>query len=152
MYRTVVLFLLAACGEPATVGPAPVERPSLGASKFPVVARVAPASAPARARPATDAATVRVLLEGLTSDDYATRLVATEALGCAPAAVALPPLERQLGDPEEDVRAAAVLALKRHGNGPARALLASVRDDTQETASLRVLAAAALISPSNPCD
>ena len=112
-------------------------------------ARSTPQAAPRSA--GVDAPTIAVLRAGLSSPDYATRLVATDALGCAPAAVALGALERQLGDPEADVRAAAILSLHKQNDRTARALLRSVRDDDQEELSLRVLAAAALINPPPSC-
>src|SRR5262249_5417065 len=99
--------------------------------------------------PSLDDKTVRVLTAGLSAKDYATRLTATEALAALPASVAIPALERQLADPDEHVRAAAVLALRKHHDHVATALLQSVRDDEREQLSLRVIAATALLT--SPC-
>jgi HEAT repeat protein len=129
---------------PAALGGAVVE-PERAAG---VPARVAPSGA------AVEPETLAVVRTGLASADYATRLVATDALGCAPATVAIQALERQLADPEEDVRAAAIAALHRQtpqADRMAQQLLRSVRDDDQEKLSLRVLAAAALINPPPSC-
>lgn len=90
--------------------------------------------------------TVAVLREGLAAGDYAVRLAATEALGEVPDEVALRLLAGQLGDPEEDVRAAAVLALRGRAGSAARKLLEAVRDDKNEVLAVRVLAASALLS------
>ena len=97
-------------------------------------------------------ATLSVLKAGLDDKDYGTRLVATEALGCVSAPEALGWLERQLGDPEEDVRAAAILSLAQRRTQTAQRLLRSVQNDEKEQLALRVLAAAALVSPAMRCD
>jgi len=86
-----------------------------------------------------------VLKEALASKDYATRLVAAEALGEAKLDSAVPWLEHVLGDPEHDVRMAAVEALDRVHSPHARALLVTVRDDMTEELDIRAVAAGALL-------
>jgi HEAT repeat protein len=56
---------------------------------------------------------VAVLERALANSDYATRLIAIEAVGDARADAPLGWLEHALGDPEHDVRMAAVEALDR---------------------------------------
>ena len=92
-----------------------------------------------------------VLGDGLASEDWMTRLTATAALGCISGAEALSWLEHRLADVEEDVRATAIDSLAQREEPRALALLASVQNDTKEELSLRVLAAAALARPINPC-
>lgn len=150
----VVLLPLAACSDAAVA-------PSLPASRTPPASprAVAPtrvgedlSSTPHAPRPsAPEAATLAVLAEGLAAPDYATRLLATEALACVPAEAALPALAHQLGDPEADVRATALVALHHHTDPRAAVLLRSVRDDTAEDLALRVLAASSLVSPRPSC-
>jgi HEAT repeat protein len=158
-----VAILFLACAETRQVDPPHVvtpERPSTKSSamaspprahSLPVQSRAPYPSRPSQQSVLVEPETASVLSLALTSTDYATRLLATEALGCMPASVALGSLERQLGDPEEDVRAAAVLALARHDDARADALLRSVRDDGQEQLSVRVLAASSLLAGPDPC-
>jgi HEAT repeat protein len=101
----------------------------------------AAAAAPAVRIPDDEATSIAVLRDGLQSRDYATRLFAVEALGHVRAVDVTPALERALGDPEHDVRVAAVEALKQQGSPRARALLRTVRDDKSEALDVRVLAA-----------
>jgi HEAT repeat protein len=118
----------------------------------PPQARPAPAAPTPAPAPSVDDATFLVLREGVAATDYATRLTATEALGCVPGPDATALLADQLGDPEPDVRAAALLALDRRGSDArALGLLSSVRDDRTEDLDLRVLAAAALATPNHDC-
>jgi HEAT repeat protein len=100
--------------------------------------------APARALNATSLAVIK---EALASKDYATRLIAVEALGDAKADVLVPWLEHALGDPEHDVRMAAVEALEKVRSPRASAVLATVRDDASEDLDIRALAASALLQP-----
>jgi len=79
--------------------------------------------------------------------DYATRLVAVETLGEAKLDSVVPWLEQALGDPEHDVRMAAVEALDHAHSTRACALLATVRDDTTEELDIRAVAAGALLRP-----
>jgi HEAT repeat protein len=65
--------------------------------------------------------------------------------------MALPALERCLSDGEQDVRAAAILALQRQTHARATRLLQAVRDNQDEHLSLRVLAAASLLGPRPVC-
>jgi HEAT repeat protein len=118
--------------------PAPVSAESVKRSRTPSRA----------GRPAAqiDAASVAVLEQAIDSKDYATRLIAIEAVGDIRADMFLPWLERALGDPEHDVRMATVDALRRVGSPRAFALLKSVREDTTEELDIRALAAAALLT------
>lgn len=128
-----------------------VEKHSAPTFQSPIETHIAadrPAAVPS-ARP-VDPASLQVLAAGLVAPDYATRLTATETFGLLPLELAVPALERQLGDPEEDVRAAAVVALGKHHDPRSSALLRSVRDDDEEHLLIRVLAASALVSPSTP--
>ena len=92
-----------------------------------------------------DAASVAVLKEALASNDYAVRLVALEALGQTKLDALVPWLEHALGDPEHDVRMTAAEALVNIRSPRALALLATVRDDKEESLDIRALAAAALL-------
>jgi HEAT repeat protein len=103
-------------------------------------------------RTALDPASVSVLKEALASKDYATRLIAVEAIGEARADALVSWLEVPLGDPEHDVRMAAVEALDRIHSPAAVALLETVRDDKTEALDVRAAAAAALIFPTDPSD
>ncbi len=108
---------------------------------------VAPARSPGAASPARtfDSASLAVLKEALASKDYATRLVAVEALGEAKLDSAVPWVEHALGDTEHDVRMAGVEALDRVHSPRARALLVTVGDDMTEELDIRAVAAGALI-------
>ena len=103
---------------------------------------VVPAARPART---LDPASVDVLRQAVTSRNVATRLLAVEALAETDVEAFVVWLEPLLGDPELDVRMAAVAALRRFGSPRARALLASVRDDTDEDLEIRALAAAGVL-------
>lgn len=71
-----------------------------------------------------DSLAVAALARAATSADYfLTRMEAAESLAAAPAAVALPALERALGDTSAQVRGAAVKALGRVGGERATALV-----------------------------
>ena len=94
---------------------------------------------------ALDAASAAVLKQALESKDYATRLIAIEAVADAHAEPLLGWLEHALGDPEHDVRMAAVEALDRMHSTRALTLLATVRDDTGEELDVCAVAAGALI-------
>jgi len=110
-----------------------------------------PTVAPAKSRTAAsqprtfDAASLAVLKEALASKDYATRLVAVEALGDAKLDSAVPWVEHALGDTEHDVRMAGVEALDRVHSTHVLVLLATVRDDTTEELDIRAVAAGALL-------
>ena len=145
MGRALALVLCAGCQPEAPPSPAPAPEPTVPAS---TPTAVRPAQPPSRALSAEDVVSLGVLEQGVAETrDYHTRWVATDALGFVPGServVSL--LEARLGDPEEDVRAAAVLSLGRHGARPAAcALLRSVRDDAHELLGVRVLAARALL-------
>ena len=92
-----------------------------------------------------DAASLAVLEQALASKDYATRLIAIEAVADGHADGLIGGLEHALGDPEHDVRMAAIEALDRLHSTRARALLLTVRDDTTEELDIRAVAAGALL-------
>jgi HEAT repeat protein len=92
-----------------------------------------------------DATSIAVLKEALANKDYAVRLVALEALGQTKLDALVPWLEHALGDPEHDVRMTAAEALVKIRSPRALALLATVRDDREESLDIRALAAAALL-------
>jgi HEAT repeat protein len=121
---------------------APAPAPRRESSETRPAAGPAPSRSPAR----IDAATVDVLKQALESKDYATRLIAIEAIGETRAEMFLPWLERSLGDPEHDVRMATVDALQRFRSTRSLTLLLSVRDDTTEELDIRALAASALLA------
>jgi HEAT repeat protein len=109
---------------------------------------------PGRPAPATRTGdlelTLGVLREAQASRDYETRLFAVQALGAVHAVDVTRWLEHALGDPEHDVRVAAVESLRRLGTPRAATLLRSVRDDKQEVLQIRALAASALLSSETP--
>lgn len=114
----------------------------------------APSPPPTTPRPAPaaslDPTSLAVLKEALAGRDPITRLIAVEALGDARAPELVDWIGHALGDPEHDVRVAAVDALAPLvGGARARALLISVRDDKTEDLEIRALAASALLRP-NP--
>ena len=100
--------------------------------------------------PAKETGSWAVLRQALKSKDYATRLLATQALGGIRTTDVAGWLAHSLADPEHDVRVAAVDALDRIGGRRALGLLRSVRDDTSEALDIRALAASALINHSEP--
>ncbi len=104
-----------------------------------------PAESVVRPRAGLDPASVAVLEQAIGSSDYATRLIAVEAVGDTHAEALLGWLEHALGDPEHDVRMAAVEALDRIHSPRAGGLLATVRDDTTEELDIRAVAAGALL-------
>jgi HEAT repeat protein len=118
--------------------PAPARSPTVGPASI---------TKPASARPAQalDPASVAVLKSAIESKDYATRLIAIEAIGDAHAEALAGWLEHALGDPEHDVRMAAIDALDRMQTPRALGLLATVRDDTSEELDIRAVAAGALL-------
>ena len=120
---------------------APRTPPTLSEERQPSHARPA-----ARSRADLDPRSMEVLRLAVASKDYATRLIAIEAIADSGAEVLFPWLEECLGDPEHDVRMAAVDALHRFRSPRATALLASVRDDSSEDLDIRALAASALLS------
>src|SRR5262245_54861059 len=88
---------------------------------------------PAATAESHDSATsLDVLKRALASKDYATRLITVQAIGDVRAYDLVAWLEPVLGDPEHDVRVAAIEALRRMGSPRARHLLRSVRDDKTE--------------------
>ena len=132
----------------------PLREAEVRAAPSPVPVRRTGATAPERGATrvtSVEGASWSVLMQGLGANDFATRLFATEALGCIHTAAAVAKLSHQLGDPEEDVRIAAVAALHRQLGAAARRELETVRDDEQESLVVRVLAASALVSPPQPC-
>jgi len=71
----------------------------------------------------TDAAAQNALAEAATSSDYfLTRAEAASALGCMPAAVALPALAKAMRDTSSQVRVAAIEAIGRAGGAEALSL------------------------------
>jgi HEAT repeat protein len=94
---------------------------------------------------ALDPASVGVLKQAIESKDYATRLIAIEAVGDAHTDALAGWLEHALGDPEHDVRMAAIDALDRMHTPRALGLLLTVRDDTSEELDIRAVAAGALL-------
>lgn len=99
------------------------------------------------ARGSEHAASLAVLHAALQSADYATRLLAVQAFGEATAIDATPWLGYALGDPEHDVRMAAVDSLARITSPRALELLTTVRDDEHEALDIRALSASALLTP-----
>jgi HEAT repeat protein len=87
-----------------------------------------------------------VLRKALLSRDYSVRIIVTQGLGDVRGVDVTPWLEHALGDPEHDIRVAAVDALRRIGSPRAVPLLKTVRDDTSEALDVRALAAIALIN------
>jgi HEAT repeat protein len=126
-----------ASGE--TSGPSP--RPTFGPTRQ-------LASSPSRGT--LDSRSIEVLREALASSDFATRILVVEAVGAAGGDAFLGWLEHALGDPEPDVRAAAIEALGRLGSAGALALLVTVRDDGEEALDLRALAASFLLKSPGP--
>jgi HEAT repeat protein len=154
MRRSQALRLLAAL---TTVVGCSTDAPSDGGSK-PVVTAPATTTSPPRTRAARlggdsvirtraalDPASVAVLERAMASSDYATRLIAIEAIGDGRADALLGWLEHALGDPEHDVRMAAVEALDRIRSPRAMGVLVTVRDDTTEELDIRAVAAGALL-------
>src|SRR5262245_29394857 len=95
-------------------------------------ASAAAAAAPLRPNGDDFNRSIHVLRSALVSSDYATRLLAVEALGRVHAFDAGLALERALGDPEHDVRAAAIESLRQLGSPRAWEALRTVRDDNRE--------------------
>ena len=106
------------------------------------VSRVATALAPE---------TKAVLVQALVDKDWLVRLTATLTLSRFPRNEALRHLEQRLGDPEPEIRAAAIEQLGVVASPRAVALLRSVQNDESEELSIRTLAAAAMITPANHC-
>lgn len=102
-------------------------------------------SVPPRIVRSIDPVSVAVLKQAIEDKDYATRLIAIEAMGVSRSEVFVAQLERALGDPEHDVRMAAVDALRAIGSARTVTLLRSVRDDTAEELDVRTLAAGAVL-------
>lgn len=139
-----LLALLAGCARIPRhpTEDAPVETPPSPAHTI----RTEAASAHGSLRPpAIDPASTAVLEKALSSKDYATRLIAVEAVGDSRSEALVGWLEHALGDPEHDVRMAAVESLDRVHSSRAVALLVTVRDDNREELDIRAVAAAALL-------
>ncbi len=97
----------------------------------------------------SDSTAVAALARAATGADYfLTRMEAAESLAAAPAAAAVPALERALGDTSAAVRGAAVKALARIGGDRAAALVrrAWTADTSYEVRGQAVLALARLDS------
>ncbi|HJQ67318.1 MAG TPA: M1 family aminopeptidase [Gemmatimonadales bacterium] len=97
----------------------------------------------------SDSIAVTALARAATGADYfLTRMEAAESLGAAPAAVALPALERALGDTSAQVRGAAVKGLARIGGDRAAGLVrrAWTTDTSYEVRGQAVVALAKLDS------
>jgi HEAT repeat protein len=114
----------------------------------PALANPAADTTASHAAPKSENRSWAVLREALKSRDYAVRLLATQGLGDLHGVDVAPWLAQSLGDPEHDVRVAAVDALSRIGSARALALLRSVRDDATEALDIRALAAVALLAHS----
>lgn len=97
--------------------------------------------------PGFDAASVAVLRKAAESTDYGTRMIAIEAVSAIGSDAFVGWLEHALGDPEHDIRLAAVDGLMRLGTARARRVLVTVRDDDAESLDIRALAASALLLP-----
>ncbi len=139
--RANILFsiLLSACASPRAE--VPQEKPF----------SLAPATPEATVGPQGTFADSRaqiVLGQALAVSDFSARLLAVETLGLVADAWAFSELERKLGDPDADIRAAAILALGNRADARARELLLSIRDDETEDLDLRVLAIRTLLTPS----
>jgi HEAT repeat protein len=108
-------------------------------------------AAPARSqasRPlAVDTASIAVIHEAARSDAFEARLTALEIIGERRLTTLVPDVAFALGDPDHDVRLAAVRALVALEDRDALALLGSVRDDEKESLDIRALAASALVNP-----
>jgi HEAT repeat protein len=128
----------------------PEHRRLLGSLLLAGVLFASPSGGENKESEATNSASWNVLRRALASQDYATRLLATEALGTIRPVDAASWVEPRLADPEHDVRVAAVDALSKIGTRRALHLLTSVRDDDKEALDVRALAAAALIDHSQP--
>src|SRR6266568_6880047 len=110
MHRGAALWLvlgsLPACDRPSLTSDSAGRAGPVSARQtdalLPTVAPARSPSAASQTRP-FDAASLAVLKEALASKDYATRLVAAEALGEAKLDSAVPWLEHVLGDTEHDV-------------------------------------------------
>jgi HEAT repeat protein len=100
---------------------------------------------PSREGPLKDNASWAVLRKATESRDYSVRLLVVQALGSVRSADVTPWLEHALGDPEHDVRVAAIDSLRRIGSKRALALLRTVRDDESEALDVRALAASVLL-------
>jgi len=101
--------------------------------------------------PRLDPISVALLKRAFADRDYATRLVAVEAIGQVPAtALTVDMLEEALGDPEHDVRLGAVESLTRLRTPRTLALLRGVRDDDKEQLDIRAAAAAAVLYLTTP--
>ncbi len=135
--------------EPATraIVRTGAERPPPPAPRVTAPRPSGAAPSSSRAQPAHDTASLAVLKQAIESKDYATRLIAIEAIAGSRADSLMPWLEHALGDPEHDVRMAVVDALERFHTARALSLLVSVRDDTTEDLDIRALAASALLEP-----
>lgn len=140
------LVFLAASGCGGDAPTVTLSEPASAAS--PNRAVIARRPAPVRPAPvaARDEASIAVLREALASKDYATRLLAVEALGDVHTEEFLPWLEHALGDPEHDVRMAAVDALAKYRTESAARVLRTVRGDKTEEMDIRALAASALLT------
>jgi HEAT repeat protein len=86
-----------------------------------------------------------VLERALASSEDATGLIAIEAIGDERADGLLGWLEHPLGDPEHDVRMAAVEALDKMHSPRSMGFLVTVRDDTTEELDVRAVVAGALL-------
>jgi hypothetical protein len=106
-----------------------------------------PARSPARRPHAIDAASIAVIHEAARSEAFEARLIALEIIGEKRLTTLVPDVAYALGDPDHDVRLAAVRALVTLADREGLALLGSVRDDKKESLDIRALAASALVNP-----
>ncbi len=140
-----ITLFLAGCGDrQAPPNTAPGEPTTRSSPVRPVPVKVA-SQAPTPGAPPVDDASVAVLREALASEDWSTRIIAVETIGEIRAAGLVPWIETTLGDPEHDVRMAAVEALGEIPGEVSARLLRSVRDDTTEELDIRAIAASALL-------
>lgn len=142
--RLVLAFLLSACSDFTTARDQSWKRGQPAAAPGDKEAEVSRSSAP---RPnASESASLEILKKALRSQDYATRLIAVEAAGELKMPQSVEWLAVALGDPEHDVRMAAVMALASQHTHRAGDLLRSVRDDETEQLDIRALASTALLT------
>jgi HEAT repeat protein len=147
----VLLCTCESAREPRAAQPLPTElTPSPERAARAPSSSPAPAPPPARASATAaagfDPVSLDVLRQALLSrDDFGARYAAVEALGETRSPAVVEWLAQALGDPEHDVRLAAVSALRHIGGPRAAQLLRSVRDDTTEALDVRAVAAGALL-------
>lgn len=141
--RLVWALLLSACSDFATARDQSWKR---GQPTAPGDKQVQVSRSSASRPNAPESTSLEILQKALRSQDYATRLIAVEAAGELKMPQSVEWLAVALGDPEHDVRMAAVMALASQHTHRAGDLLRSVRDDETEQLDIRALASSALLT------